>query len=144
MVDLHSATYVADGDIRPRRFVKMDTGAGDDRKVLEADANERTVGISPVETNIAPLEDLVSTSLAAQAGQALRVHTLAAHCPLEAGAGGWSAGDLLKPDADGKGVPIATSGTTIQEYGARALTDAAAGAFGEVEVIQGQVRPALS
>ena len=137
-----SPHLMANGDIRPSRFVKVSNASGQGR-ALESDANELVVGISMDGTNKAPIPDVASTN-AAESGQHLRVHVNGEGCLLEAGTGGWTAGELLKSDADGKGVSIATTGTTEQLYGAIALETAAAGELGKVTVLLGRTRPALS
>lgn len=128
----------AGGTIRPCRFVKVT----DDHVGSEADANERVIGISGVDTNQPPLSDLVSSSNHATVGQQLKLFGEGDVCLLEIG-DTVTASQLLKSDADGKGVPIATTGTTIQNIGARALQGGAAGAFIQVQVTIFSERPAL-
>jgi hypothetical protein len=53
-------------------------------------------------------------------------------------------GNLLKSDADGKGVPIATTGTTIQQYGAMALESGKSGEKIRVFIMLGSERPAIT
>jgi hypothetical protein len=132
--------YVAGGTIRPCRFIKADSSAS--HTVLEADANERTVGIAGSETNQPPLSDLVSSSNHATTGQSVHAYGPGEECYLELGDTVVNGG-LLKSDADGKGVPIASTGTTIQQVGARALEDGVSGNKIRVEVIEYSERPAL-
>jgi hypothetical protein len=133
----------ANGTIRRCRFVKMDTA--DSNGVLEADANEKTVGISDIGTSDdGPTPSVTADPSQVTAGKSVLVHTLGKTCQLEAGSGGFSAGDDLKSDADGKGVVAASTGTTVQRIGAHALTAAAAGELGWVIVVYAAVRPALS
>lgn len=115
--------YIARGDIRPSRLVKADTAT--DNGVKEADANERIVGISSEAGREAPIPS-VATILAGQDGDNIHVYGEGEECLLELG-GTVAAGDLLKSDNDGKGVVQATTGTTAQETGARALTSGASG-----------------
>lgn len=119
--------FMANGNIYPCRFVKLDTTA--DHKVLQSGAGDLSIGISQEGTNQAPIPE-ASTQYAAAAGQALKVYGVGERCKLEIGSGGCTAGDLLKPDADGKGVAV-TAGNT---YGAVALTTSAAGELAEVVV----------
>lgn len=132
---------VAGGDIYPARFVKLSSSA--DHTVLQGTDNSELIGISQSGSNKAPLSDLVSTAKAAEAGQNLQIFTEGDVCLLEAGAT-ITRGNLLKSDANGKGVPIATSGTTIQNYGAVALENGANGELIKVQVRFGKVRPALA
>lgn len=135
-----SPSFTAEGDIRPSRFVKI--GAAD-FACLEADANNETLGIAHEGTEEAPIPS-VSTNLAASSGGQLRVYGEGEECLLELGSGGATLGGKLKSDADGKGVDIATTGTTIQYYGAVALEAGSAGDLIRVIVQRGSVRPALS
>jgi len=133
----------ANGTIRRARFVKMD--AADSHGVLEADANEKTVGISHVGTSdAAPIPSVTADPSQVTAGKSVHVHMLGETCQLEAGAGGFAAGDDLKSDADGKGVVAASTGTTVQRIGAHALSAAAAGELGLVVIVYAAVRPALA
>lgn len=132
---------VAGGDIYPSRFVKLDATA--ENTGLQATANDLPIGISMEGTNKPQVEDLSTATLAAAAGQSLRLYGLGDVCLLEAG-GTVTPGDRLKADADGKAVPIATTGTTIQNYGAVALQGGAAGDLIRAFVLIGSERPALA
>lgn len=136
----------ANGTIRRARFVKIDTS--DNNSVLEADANERTIGISQIGGREAPLPSVsADPPQAAQAADTVLVHTdnsKREDVVLEAGSGGWTAGDELISDADGKGVSAATTGTTIQNVGAIALETVSEGELGKVQLAQYRIRPALS
>jgi len=114
---------MANGDIRPSRFVKIDATAA--HKGLEADANEAVIGVAMPGSNYPPLSDLSITVLAAKQGQYFQMYGDGDVCLLEAGAA-VTTGNRLKSDADGRGVAIATTGTTLQHFGAVALEDAAA------------------
>lgn len=136
-------TMAAGGTIRRCRFVKLDTTANN--TLLEADANERTIGISQEAGREAAIPSVTADPPeAAQDGDHLQFHPPGDWCLLEAGSGGWTTGDRLKSDADGKGVIIATTGTTIQQIGAVALESAAAGELGKVLVVYASERPALA
>lgn len=134
--------YTAGGTIRTCRAVKADPTA--DFTVLEADANELCVGISQEGPYDAPgLSG--ATANAAIAGQQLRVYGPGEECLAEIGATDVTAGELLKSDNDGLLLPIATTGTTVQIYVARALETATeTGAKVRVQVEIGHVRPALT
>lgn len=138
---LANPALVAGGDIRPCRFVKFDTSA--DFTGLEANANERTIGISGRGTRSAPLNDINPTALHASAGEAVQLFGEGEETLLEL-AGSVTAGARLKPDTDGKGVAAATTGATEQNVGAIALEDGASGGLIRVQVKQESYYPALS
>lgn len=130
---------VASGNINACRFVKQD---GDFRGA-EANANERVIGISKEGSKYPPLSDLVTTNYHAILGDPIGLNGEGDECLLELG-GTVTAGDLLKSDNDGKGVAIATTGTTMQNYGARALQGGGSGEKIRVQVKLGEVYPALT
>lgn len=130
---------LASGTIRPCRFVKI-SGAF---QCAEADANEDVIGVSMEGTNTAPLSDLVTSDNAAVSGDSLRIFGNGDTCLLQIG-DTVTYGQRLKSDADGKGVPVATTGTTIQYYGARALQSGSASEKIWVQIEIGVIRPALA
>ena len=132
---------MADGDIRPSRFVKTSNASGI-AKVVESDANNSPIGISQDGTNTAPIPGVTSDK-AAEQGQSLRLHVEGEMCLLELG-GTVTAGDFLKSDADGKGVSIATTGVDVQCIGGVALQSGVSGDLIPVKVQLMQHRPALS
>lgn len=134
-----SANMMANGDIRPARFVKISA----DHKVQECDANDRIFGVAQDGGNKAPIPE-TTTILAGEDGQNMAIWQEGEECLLEVGAA-VTQNDRLKADADGKGVAIATTGTTIQHFGAVALQDGAADAtLIRVRVQIGSERPALT
>lgn len=137
-------SFRANGTIRVGRFVKQDPA--DANSIKEAGANERSVGISDMGGRTAPIPSVTADPPeAAQSGEDCTVFSTPGEtCLLYAGSGGWSAGDELKSDANGAGVKLATTGTTIQEVGAQAESDCAAGSYGQVRVQYATRRPALS
>ncbi len=114
-------TLRASGNISPSRFVTL----SGEQTVAQAGDNQDILGVAQEGSNRAPLQDYVSTVYAAQAGEQLQVYSVGELCLVEAGAA-ISAGALLKADSQGRAVPVATSGTTIQNYGAVALQPATA------------------
>lgn len=134
---------IAGGDIRPFRFVKIDTSQGGDHTGLEADANDELIGVCGGDTNYAPLSGLITTNYHAQEGQPIKLHGDGEETLLELG-DTVTQGDKLKSDADGRGVPIATTGTTLQHYGAIALESGAADQRIRVQVLLGSERPAIA
>ncbi len=129
-------TGQASGDVFPARFVKQ----SGDFTFAQAVANDPLFGISQVGTNTAPIPGVTSDK-AAVAGQHMRIHKPSERTLLQLG-GTVVGGDRLKADADGKGVAIATSGTTPQRYGAIALHGGALNELIEVEVLIGVESPA--
>ena len=134
-------SFRAGGNIAPSRFVNL----GSNAVVTQAGDNQEIIGVAFEGTQKAPLQDYVTTALAAETGQTIAVYSVGEVCLVEAG-GTIAAGALLKSDGQGRAVPIATTGTTIQNYGAIALESAsAAGQKIRVLVVPlGKVRPALS
>lgn len=133
---------VAGGNINPCRFVKMSTAADD--RCLECDANEAPIGISYPEGRYAPQSDIVVTNYHAIAGDSVGLYGDGDQCLLELGSGGATRGGRLKADADGKGVAIATTGTTIQNFGAIALESGSENEKIRVFVLLGSERPSYS
>lgn len=134
--------FIASGDINPCRFVTRDSDAN--YSVSEADANEIVAGISGSGTRSAPYPGLAS-ALHAAANDTVVVHQEPDDEVLLEAGGTFNAGDRLKSDADGKGVAIAGTGTTIQHFGAIANEAAtASGQLVRVKVKVGSERPALA
>jgi hypothetical protein len=133
MGSLSNPQMTAGGDIYPCRLVKLSTSA--DFKVLQATAGDRPIGISQEGTRYAPGTP-ADTGIAAAAGDTPRVFGLGEICLLELGTGGAVRNDLLKSDANGKGV-TASAG---DEVGAIALESGAAGEKIKVQVISRNFR----
>lgn len=137
-----NAQFMAAGNIYPSRFVKIYSA----NKVTQASTNEETEGISQEGTNYPPITDsrITVAGYAAVSGEAIRVYQDGEVCTIEAG-GSFSAGGLLKSDSNGKAVAVATSGTTIQYFGAEALDDSTGtGQLVRVKVRRGHIRPAVT
>jgi|TARA_R110000824_G_scaffold41446_1_gene123295 hypothetical protein len=132
---------MANGDIRPARFVELQNASGQAR-AIEANANEKVIGISMNGTNKAPIPDVTSTN-AAESGQHLRVHVQGEETLLELG-GTVAAAAFIKSDADGKGVAALTTGTVTQEIGAVALESGVSGELIRVKVQLHRHRPAIA
>ena len=136
-------TYRANGTIRVARFVKIDPN--DNNSILEADANEAIIGVSQIGGRTAPIPDVVTDPPeAAQATEDCNVFFIGEDCLLYLGTGGVTAGSELISDADGKGVPRATTGTTIQNVGAIGLETALVSTYCKVQVVRYPLRPALA
>jgi len=125
------AHLMANGTIRSSRFIRPDVS--NDFKCLEATANAEILGVAMEGTNYPPLSDLVSTSNAATQGQYMKYYGEGEVCLVEAGAA-ITRFDKVKADSVGRAVTIASSGTTLQNIGARALQSAAAA--GELILVQ--------
>lgn len=131
---------LAGGDINPSRFVKLSTAA--DYTLLEADANEQTVGASTDATRDAPVPN--ASTLAAASGEPVHVKTIGSICLVTVGSGGVTRGALVKSDADGKAVLAATTGTTVQWVSGRALATCAEGELAPILLESYPYRPALA
>lgn len=134
-------TRVAKGNIYPCRFVKLDSS--NDFGALQCGANDAPIGISHDGTNLPSVSGLITATYHAVDGQPVRMHGEGDVGLLELG-DTVADNDRLKADADGKGVPIATTGTTIQNVGARALQAGAADQKILVQLEFYSERPALS
>lgn len=126
-------TMRANGNILPSRFVAVD--GTDNNSVLQASSGQRPFGISSEGGREAPIPS-VSTVYAAQNEDNVNVYGLGMTCLLELGAGCLS-GHRLKPDANGKGIPILGTPNTIEHYGAEAMEAGSAGDFIKVLVLLG-------
>lgn len=132
--------FVSGGTIRPSRFIKQSTAA--DHTALEADANERAIGISHESTRDAPLADASQSH--AESGDQVSYYPEGTVCHLVIGTGGVTRGAAIKSDADGNGVLAATTGATMQWVGAWACESADEGELCRVLVKVYPHYPALS
>ena len=122
---------MAGGNIYPSRFVMIDSS--NDFKGLQATLNAKTIGITDVGTNYAPLSDQSVSAYAAKDGQNMRIFGDGDVCLVKAG-DTIVAGNELKSDSTGRAIPIATSGTTNQRIGAVAIQGGAVDEFILVQV----------
>jgi hypothetical protein len=131
---------IAGGDVNPYRFAMQDTAK--DFGVLQATANAVTLGVTLPGSRVFPQPG--GSTLSAAAGESVGVAGPGQVAKLQIGAA-VTRGQRLIADAQGRGVPAATTGTTVQEVGARALfSSAVVGAIVDVLVEQYPHRPALS
>ena len=122
-----SFTKVANGNITPARFVKLDVTA--DGRVLQAGAGEQIYGISQAGTRNTPYSTL-DDGFAAIAGENLKIFGPPdKEIMLELG-GTVVRGDRLKSDASGRGLATVIA---LDEVGAIA---AASGVLGELIPVQ--------
>ncbi|MGB9690034.1 hypothetical protein [Thermogutta sp.] len=131
----------ARSNIAPFRFVRVDSAT--ENGCVQAGDNTDIIGVGQGGTNKPEVQGLISASYAAEAGQPVRVAGVGSVTMLEVGAT-VTPGQYLKSDANGRGVPIATTGTVIQNYGAIALQGGTTGSIIRVMVLIGKVRPALT
>lgn len=130
-------SYKARGTINPSRFV---VASGEqDSCVNQAGANSVVVGISQEWNQDAPIPGAGTD--AATSGELVKVYDINETCWLELGAT-VARGDRLKSDANGQGTPIATTGTTPQQIGARALQAGTSGQLVRVQVLFSTESPA--
>ena len=135
-----SPNFKAAGNVPPSRFVAVATVS--DNAVVLASANERLIGIAQEGGREPPLPS-VSTIYAGQDTDNMHVYGLSEECLLELG-DAVAKGDRLKADSVGRGVPIATSGTTLQNVGAIAFSTGTTGDKIRVQVVLMPERPAIS
>lgn len=119
----------AQGNINPSVFVKLDTS--NNLSVLQAGAGAGTFAVSWEGTKYAP-GTAADNGYAAESGDGITLYGPGSVCLLAVGSGGWTAGDLLKSDANGNGVTTTASGDKI---GAVALETGAYGEFRQVLVL---------
>lgn len=115
-----SRSYLANGNIYPSRFVKLDSSG--EGYVLQAGAGDTPVGVSQAGTRLPPIEGYDDGYAAVQNVEAVLVYEATDECWLEVGAA-VSNGDLLKPSTDGVAITASSDGNI---YGAQALQDATA------------------
>lgn len=131
-----SASYIAGGNISPSRFVSVD--ANGDNTVVQAGLNDQILGISQKGTRQVPIPS--ASSYAAIDGDSLLVHIDGADDVLLEYGATVTRGQRLKSDANGKGIPVATSGEA-QKVGAIALQSGSAGDVRPV-LVKTQIQPA--
>lgn len=137
---------VAQGNIGVSCFVKIDTTAATvahDNSVLQASTNDPIIGIAYEGSRQVPLSDVTNPNYAAIAGEPFRIYGDDDECQVIAGAT-ITAGQRLKSDSSGNAVPIATTGTTIQECGAIARESVLTGELCRVLVNIARILPAVS
>lgn len=131
-----SYSRVANGNIAPSRFVKLDTS--NQGRVLQCGAGERVYGIAQKETHNIALSGGGFTTpddgYAAVADEMLNIYGPGDPGVLLECGGTVTQGDLLKSDSNGKGVVVASNNDF---YGARALEPGTSGQLVRVEVVLG-------
>lgn len=134
--------FMANGTITIASFVKLVTGTGNNNYVVIASTNDAVIGVSGM--NLKYPQGLGgSTTTCAEAGDGIEVIQAPYTAMLTLG-GTVATGGYIKSDSSGFGVAIATTGTTIQQIGARALAGGASGNLCLVQVWMAPVFVALS
>jgi hypothetical protein len=148
-------SYLAGGNIYPSRFVKLDantdaaTPAGSFTVLQAADGTSNggdpVIGISMEGTDYPPINDSHITvgGYAAIAGEPLKVYGEGEECLLEIG-DTVATGDSLKPDSNGKGIPVASSGTVLQKCAAIAQQSGVSGNKILVKIVRNWFHVALA
>lgn len=134
--------FVADGAIGVSRFVKVSTAK--DKTVSQCGTNSLVFGVSQTGTKNPPGVTGSGTGASDTDGDMIEVYLPGEVAPLIAGSGGWTAGQYLKSDSDGKGVAITATGQNVQEVGAIALEACAAGEVGDVFICPMHYHPTVS
>jgi len=135
--------FVAGGTINPARFVTLSTSK--DQTLLQAStAGQRVLGIAQTGTKYPPGVTGSTTVASDTDGDPIMVFLPGERAQLEAGSGGWTAGDLLKTDANGKGITAASTGQVMQWVGAIAEETVAAGDVGCCRVVIFPFAPSVS
>ena len=118
-------SFVAAGDIRPSRFVKLSTVAGATGKVLQAGATDNVIGVSQQGTRN-PAYSSLDDGFAAIAGENVRVYTAAdpEDMPYIEVDAAYPQGTLLKPSTNG----IATATVTNLDIAGAILMEASTAA----------------
>ncbi len=124
-----SYTKVANGNVAPSRFVKLDTTT--EGRVLQATAGDKIYGISQQGTRNTPYGAL-DDGFAAIAGENLNIYGPPEKDVLLELGGTVTRGDSLKSDANGKGVTTTSTGDWI---GAIALDSGATGDLIPIQTI---------
>lgn len=115
--------WVANADINCARFVKLISGTK--YRVAQAAANEQVVGVSTQNQRAATIiGTLAATGLAASVGESLDIELMGSLAWVEVGSAVVE-GEWVKSDANGRAVPIATSGATKQMVAGLCLVGAA-------------------
>lgn len=122
-------SYVANGNIKPCRAVRLDTSA--EGKVITGSAtNQKIIGVSQEGSRRAPGSDS-DDGYCAKAGENVKVYGPGSRCLLALG-GTVTIDDRLECDSDGAGVTTTTDNEAIF---ARALQSGVSGQQIMVEVI---------
>lgn len=135
--------FMANGNIKASRFVKVDTTVNN--AVLQASTNQAVIGISQEGTKYPPASDQTNVYAAEQYDNIEVYADGVDECLLCLGTGGAYAGARLVSDSDGCGTIAATTGATAQNIGAIAMQSGLSGELIRVKVFkQDNYYPALA
>lgn len=130
-----SYSRVANGNIKPYRFVKQDTTAVG--RVLQCTGNTDSIfGVSQEGTHLLPGDLGIDDGFAAVAGENLNVYGPPAKDIILCIGGTVTQGDRLTSEADGRGVSTTTTG---QEWGAVALMSGVSGDLIRAQLVKSSV-----
>lgn len=124
--------FMANGNIKASRFVKIDTTVNN--AVLQCSTNQATIGISQEGTKYPPASDQTNVYAAEQYDNIEVYADGTDECLLCLGTGGAYAGAYLVSDSDGCGTIAATTGATAQLIGAVAMQAGLSGELIRVKV----------
>lgn len=122
--------FQASADINVSVFVSI----SGDNQVATAGAGDEAIGVMHESSWYTPIPG-ASADLAVPAGQSKRVYQATESCEVLVGTGALTAGQFVKPDANGKAVVAATG----ENYSAVVTSGAAAGGRAKVLISAGQV-----
>jgi len=125
-------SYVANGDIFPSRFVKMDPAL--DGRVIQCVAGDLPIGISQEGTRRSPYVD--GTGRAAAVNEPVGVYTLGERALLYIN-GTVAPNQRVKPDANGEGIAVVSP--SVDAYGGFVQFNGVAGKLVEVLVDPGNM-----
>lgn len=124
--------FIANGNIPPSAFVKIDATQAQPSVIVAAANTDILIGISKESTDQPPIPQLTGTQYAAIAGENCRVYQVSQTCLITVGAGGLTNGDFVTSDASGNG--ITTAPGAGKRVGAIALMTALQGSLCRVRV----------
>lgn len=127
-----SPNLISNGQINTSCFVSVD--ASSNNACIQSASGAFPIGISQAGSYLAPIPGAAGYATTAS-GQLLEIFGLSEVCLLNATSAGWTAGDHLKPAADGSGFGITAS--TGNYFGAIALETVSGVGLGRVQVVLG-------
>lgn len=120
--------WVANGNLTPSRFVKIDVTV--DGKVVVAVVGDLPIGVTQQGTRRPPYAGL-NDGFCAIAGEQVRVYQVGEVCGVEAGAA-VTRGDRIAPDASGRAI---TAGAAVKSGGIALESASGAGVIIDMVVI---------
>lgn len=138
---LRPSGFRAYADINRSRFAKVGTG---NKTVIVATANAITLGITGKTLEDAQGLPSADANIHARATKPVDLAMLGDEALLILGTAGAAYGDYLISDGTGQGVVAASTGTVVQNIGAKAMAVGVAGDYIPVQVLQLAIRPALT